>query len=101
MVGRALFGTPQFFNPKKKVITLKVKLKLALEHTKFFEKIFKSKKPANTKEWCGGKHFEIMKKHYKAYVSGFDNAKKIRMRLMNVKSLDSAKKTLKKLISSF
>jgi tRNA-dihydrouridine synthase len=90
MVGRGLFGTPWFFNPKKKVVVLKTKLKLALEHTKLFEKIFKGKK-----------HFEIMNKHYKAYVSGFDNAKKMRMRLMNVRSLDSAKKTLKKFISSF
>lgn len=100
MVGRALFGTPYFFNSKTRKITLKYKLKLALEHTKLFEKIFGDKKPANTKEWCGGKHFEIMKKHYKAYVSGFDNAKKIRMRLMNVKSSDSAKKTLNDLIIS-
>lgn len=90
MVGRALFGTPYFFSASRRIknMTLKFKLKLALEHTKLFEKIFKGKK-----------HFDIMKKHYKAYVSGFDNAKKIRMKLMNVKSLDSAKKTLKKLIS--
>ncbi|MHB9019973.1 MAG: tRNA dihydrouridine synthase [Minisyncoccota bacterium] len=88
MVGRAMFGTPWFFSKKKKNITLKFKLKLALEHTKLFEKIFKDKK-----------HFEIMKKHYKAYVSGFDNARKIRMRLMTVKNLDSAKKILKDLIA--
>jgi len=88
MVGRALFGTPWFFNRKKKDIALKAKLKLALEHTNLFEKIFKDKK-----------HFDIMKKHYKAYVSGFDSAKKIRMRLMNVKNIDSAKKTFKGLIS--
>jgi len=111
MVGRGLFGTPWFFSAsgrtdssfpslrgvrdaaisrrgKNKFNNPKNKLKLALEHTKLFEKIFKGKK-----------HFEIMKKHYKAYVSGFDNAKKMRMRLMNVKSLNSAKKTLKDLIS--
>ncbi len=88
MVGRAMFGTPWFFNYQKKNITLKLKLKLALEHTKLFEKIFNGKK-----------HFEIMKKHYKAYVSGFDNAKKIRMRLMTVKNLEEAKKILTKLIS--
>lgn len=90
MVGRAMFGTPWFFSDswRTKKISLKLKLKLALEHTKLFEKIFKGKK-----------HFEIMKKHYKAYVSGFDNAKKMRIRLMTVKSLEEAKKVLKNLIA--
>lgn len=118
MVGRALFGTPWFFASRRNdslprslrgsrsnlsvshsersvrisnrlprrgllAMTEKNKLKLALEHTKLFEKIFKNEK-----------HFEIMKKHYKAYVSGFDDAKKMRMRLMSVKNIVSAKKTL-------
>jgi len=92
MVGRAMFGTPWFFSFderfKKKFSIPKNKLKLALEHTKFFEKIFGNKK-----------HFDIMKKHYKAYISGFDDAKKMRMRLMVVKSFGSAKKAFKSLIS--
>jgi len=89
---------PKSFGRAGLAMTEKNKLKLALEHTKLFEKIFMVKNPSSAKA-TAGKHFDIMKKHYKAYVSGFDNAKKIRMRLMNVKSLDSAKKTLKDLIS--
>jgi nifR3 family TIM-barrel protein len=93
MIGRALFGNPYFFSGnwqgKNKEVSPKTKLKLALEHTKLFEKIF-----GNIK------HFEIMKKHYKAYVSGFDDAKKMRGRLMKVKNLNSAKKTLNSLISA-
>lgn len=107
MIGRALFGTPWFFSfderAKKKFNTPKEKLKLALEHTKLFEKIFGppagGKKPDFAKA-STGKHFEIMKKHYKAYISGFDDAKKMRGRLMKVKNFNSAKKTLKSLISN-
>lgn len=89
MVGRGLFGSPWFFDAKKDVgkITPKERLNLALEHTKLFEKIFKRKK-----------HFDIMKKHYKAYISGFDEAKKMRMKLMETRSLKEAKTMLGKLI---
>ncbi|MBU6142001.1 tRNA-dihydrouridine synthase family protein [Patescibacteria group bacterium] len=88
MIGRAMFGTPDFFAPNKKPATLKRNLKLALEHTLLFEKLFK-----------GEKHFDIMKKHYRSYVAGLENAKAMRFELMNLKSLDAAKKTLKKLIA--
>lgn len=88
MVGRAMFGDPGFFNPPKKKPSLKYNLGLALEHTILFEKIFK-----------GEKHFDIMKKHYRSYVSGFENAKNMRADLMTVKSLALAKKSLKKLIA--
>ncbi len=93
MVGRGVFGTPWFFSfderKKRKFNLPKNKLKLALEHTKLFEKIFGDKK-----------HFDVMKKHYRAYVSGFDDAKKIRMKLMKVRNLEEAKKTLTKLIKN-
>ncbi len=117
MIGRALFGNPYFFSSdwqsKKKAISPKTKLKLALEHTKLFEKIFGppaglpgqgGKKPDFAKPACRtgwastGKHFDIIKKHYKAYVSGFDDAKKMRARLMKVKNFNSAKNTLNDLI---
>jgi len=88
MVGRALFGKPYFFNSKNKTVSPKEKLKLALEHTKLFEKIFGNKK-----------HFDIMKKHYKAYISGFDDAQNMRMRLMKVKSGKAAEKSLRDLIA--
>lgn len=42
-----------------------------IEHTKLYE------------EKLGGhKNFAIMKKHYKAYVNGFDGAKELRVKLM-------------------
>ena len=42
-----------------------------IEHSFLFEKIF-----------AEIKNFNIMKKHYKAYVSGFDGAKELRVKLM-------------------
>jgi nifR3 family TIM-barrel protein len=87
MVGRGLFGNPWFFNPKIRKITLKRKLKAILEHTKFFEKIFGN-----------NKHFDVIKKHYKSYVSGFADVKKIRIGLMKLKNTIEAKKLLRKYI---
>ncbi|MFA6198223.1 MAG: tRNA-dihydrouridine synthase [Patescibacteria group bacterium] len=77
MVGRGAFGNPWFFDAERppESITPKEKLKALLEHTRLFEKMFGE-----------NKHFDIMKKHYKAYVSGWPEAKALRVKLMNVKS---------------
>ncbi len=88
MIGRAVFGRPWFFNQTKGYVPLKASLKIALEHTLLFEKLFKGKKS-----------FETMKKHYRSYVSGFGNSKNIKLELMMLKDLDSGKKYLRKLIS--
>lgn len=53
------------------VPTIEEKLNAMVEHTKIFE------------THLGDiKNFAIMKKHYKAYVNGFDGAKELRMELM-------------------
>ncbi len=44
-----------------------------VEHTKLFEELLPHKS------------FAIMKKHYKAYVHGWDGAKELRMKLMDAK----------------
>ena len=33
------------------------------------------------------KNFSVMKKHYKAYVEGFDGAKELRVKLMDAKDV--------------
>ncbi len=73
MLGRAIFGNPWLFSGK--VPTTEEKLKVMIEHTKLFEEKL-------------GKHknFAIMKKHYKAYVNGFDGAKELRMKLMEAEN---------------
>ena len=73
MIGRGIFGNPWLFS--EKLPSIKEKLKVLIEHTKIFEKIL-------------GKHknFAVMKKHYKAYVNGFDGAKELRVKLMDTKN---------------
>ena len=73
MIGRGVFGNPWRFNPTVRVedIPLSDRLRVMVEHTKLF---------ADT---LGDvKNFAIMKKHYKAYVHGFDGAKELRTALM-------------------
>lgn len=69
MIGRAIFGNPWLFS--EQVPTLEAKLRVMVEHTKLFEELL-----------GGVKSFNIMKKHYKAYVNGFDGAVELRTKLM-------------------
>ncbi len=109
MVGRALFGNPWFFDATREVvasipqkqprwirntflkhvfgtskrtlaqsaakpITIEERLNVLVEHTKLFETMLGDIKS-----------FAIMKKHYKAYCTGFRGAKELRMELMEAK----------------
>jgi nifR3 family TIM-barrel protein len=75
MLGRAIFGNPWLFDPNHKIPTVEEKLRVAIEHTKLFEALL-----------GGYKNFALMKKHYKAYVNGFDGAKELRVKLMEVEN---------------
>jgi nifR3 family TIM-barrel protein len=75
MLGRAIFGNPWLFSSYTP--TLEEKLKVMVEHTKLFEEMLGKYK-----------NFAIMKKHYKAYVNGFDGAKEIRMKLMEAENAE-------------
>jgi len=86
MLGRAIFGNPWLFAKGRTVdmISPKEKLKVLLEHTKLFAKLIGDIKS-----------FAIMKKHYKAYVNGWDGAKELRMKLMETNSAEEVETTLK------
>lgn len=108
MVGRALFGNPWFFDASRAItatipqkaskltlflkkifpfiaadskrsapvsatrpITVQERLMVMVEHTQLFEQLLGDIKS-----------FSIMKKHYKAYCTGFAGAKELRMQLM-------------------
>ncbi|OGI84645.1 hypothetical protein A3A92_02855, partial [Candidatus Nomurabacteria bacterium RIFCSPLOWO2_01_FULL_37_49] len=71
MLGRAIFGNPWLFASKEYIPSTPEKLKVLVEHTKLFEEMLGQHK-----------NFAIMKKHYKAYVNGFDGAKELRIKLM-------------------
>lgn len=74
MFGRAIFGNPWLFAKSQREVSISQRLRVMVEHTKLFEKV------------CAHKSFAVMKKHYKAYVNGFDGAKELRMKLMDTKN---------------
>ncbi|MDE2188488.1 MAG: tRNA-dihydrouridine synthase [Patescibacteria group bacterium] len=101
MFGRAIFGNPWLFDEgkeKEKSKTEKLKdesnvivekLHMMVEHTKLFEKLLGEVK-----------NFAIMKKHFKAYVNGWDSAKELRVKLMETTNADEVKKVVDKYVDS-
>lgn len=79
MVGRGVFGNPFFFNREKSIddLTLTERFGIMIEHTKLFVELIGDYK-----------NFAIMKKHYKAYVKGFDHASDLRVKLMESNSVE-------------
>jgi nifR3 family TIM-barrel protein len=90
MIGRGIFGKPWFFEKKPKDRTPEERLKVMLEHAKLFEKTFCGK---NGKR--GLKNFAVMKKHFKAYVHGWDGAKELRVKLMETENAKEVDKIVK------
>jgi nifR3 family TIM-barrel protein len=82
MLGRAIFGNPWLFDKNKKV-TVEEKVLAALEHTKLFEQV-----------WGKTKSFELMKKHYQAYINHFPLAKELRVELMSCHSAKEVEKVV-------
>ena len=93
MLGREIFGNPLLFAQQKEDLRFKIpaqlrrnevqsgkydlrkRLEVMLEHANLFEELLGAHKP-----------FAIMKKHFKAYVEGFDGAKALRVRLMETEN---------------
>lgn len=94
MLGRAIFGNPWLFDENKGLavgqsvmddrvglgsgnhaVTIEERLKVLVEHAQEFERVLGEYKS-----------FAVMKKHFKAYVNGFDGAKELRVRLMNTEN---------------
>lgn len=80
MLGRAIFGRPDLFADSTSLNTgvfkdVEMRLRVAVEHAKLFEELLGDIKS-----------FSIMKKHFKAYVEGFDGAKELRMQLMETEN---------------
>lgn len=74
MIGRGIFGTPCLFDRERAEVSVSERLEIMLEHTRLFLEILPNK------------NFNIMKKHYKAYISGFDGARELRGKCMEVNS---------------
>ncbi len=125
MIGRAAFGTPDLFSHMKEKQTKtnflnplplaahypgfkklflfvfkkkpscdlfalnkrEKKIKMLIEHIELFDKFLL--KP-------GHKGYHVMKKHYKAYINGWQGAKDLRVKLMNTNNPQEAIKLLQK-----
>lgn len=88
MIGRAIFGTPWLFAESNGIEkSLEERLKILIEHTKLFEEKLRDIK-----------NFAIMKKHYKAYVHGFDGAKELRIELMECNNSKEIEEKINKFI---
>lgn len=87
MVGRGAFGNPWFFDEQQSEISLEEKFRVMLEHARLFEK-----------ELTGVKNFSVMKKHFKAYVSGFAGAKELRSELMETANADEVENIIKRFL---
>ncbi len=74
MIGRGIFGNPWLFNRdvNRDDLPLREILEVLLEHTALYIELLGEIKP-----------LELMKKHFKAYVSGFEGAAELRGRLMD------------------
>lgn len=77
MIGRGIFRNPWFFNPDKTEISKEERIEKLIGHTRLFEET-----------WDGIKNFNILKRFYKIYLTGFPGAAKLRADLMNVKDFD-------------
>ncbi len=72
VIGRGIFGNPWLFDTTRtEEPSIQEKFSVLLEHTRIF-----------LEELGEHKNFAVMKKHYKAYVNGFDGAKELRVKLM-------------------
>ena len=79
MLGRAIFGNPWLFDERRVLAEVPAaeKLRVLLEHTRLFEELLGDIKSLDT-----------MKKHYKAYLKGFNGAKALFLQLMETRDVD-------------
>ncbi len=88
MIGRGFFGKPWVLSDWRKGNKdidkgIVDKVNILIEHIKQFKKR------------CSNKNFAVMKKHFKAYINGFEGAKELRIKLMNSENSLEAIKILR------
>lgn len=106
MIGRGIFGNAEFFREKEKARDdfkkgvigdmsdyhpergREERLAQLTEHAELFEELLGD-----------AKNFYIMKKHFKAYVSGFEGAKELRSELMECESSEQVSEKIRHYIS--
>ncbi|MEA3355384.1 MAG: tRNA-dihydrouridine synthase [Patescibacteria group bacterium] len=85
MIGRGVFKDPFIFNKNKSIKNLspKEKINLLTKHLEIFHKV-----------WGDTKSIHFIKRFIKTYINGFNNALKIRTKIMETKTYSELKKTI-------
>jgi len=86
MFGRAIYGNPWLFSQSRdyEIVLPKEKIQALIEHLELFEKLL-----------ADVTNYAVMKKHFKAYIHGWDGAKELRIRLMETTSTKEVKRLLR------
>ena len=79
MLGRAIYGNPWLYSDRTEAPSAQEKIEALIEHIKLFDKLL-----GDTS------NFATMKKHFKAYISGWDGAKELRIKLMETNNAEEA-----------
>src|SRR3989344_752026 len=83
MLGRAIYGNPWLFAESTEPPTREEKINALLEHLALFEELLGTTT-----------NYATMKKHFKAYISGWGGAKELRIRLMATENIADAQAIL-------
>lgn len=79
MLGRAIYGNPWLYTDRTVPPTPRERIEALIEHIKLFDE-----------KMAGVSNFATMKKHFKAYISGWDGAKDLRVQLMETSTAQEA-----------
>ena len=83
MLGRAIFGDPWLFSDRQGERSSAERIKALVRHLELFDELL-----------SGATNYATMKKHFKSYISGWDNAKELRERLMATDNANEARDIL-------
>ena len=83
MIGRGMFGNPWLFSERGPA-TPHEKMTVLIEHIELFQK-----------HMSGFVNDAVMKRHFKAYIGGWEGAKELRVRLMETETLEQALEILR------
>lgn len=87
MIGRGVFGNPWVFDETRGNVTVRERLEAILLLTEIF-----------VSTWGETKSFELLKKHFQAYIVGFPGARELRAELMLVHDGGAVKSVIEKFL---
>jgi nifR3 family TIM-barrel protein len=83
MIGRGVFGNPWVFTERNTDPTPRERIIALMRHLELFEDLVSDVT-----------NYAVMKKHFKAYIHGWNHAKDVRMQLMETDSVEAAREIL-------